>query len=330
VSEDDDVAAVFFANGLGDHLLTLPALRALSEVWPGRLTLLTADYPTELLLAGIDFARTVKVPMTVDADGRRSFDAALAAESLGPVKWLISLVPWHSTSVRDLIAAVAPARSVGLHCDFGWNVPVNTSMHAADRPFKVVRLFKRSAKLEDYTAPLDLPPSSSSLARRLRGALGAERRLLTVHAEASTPGKRWARMEAGLRRLLDDDPSLFVVELSHRAPCVDADKLGPSALSVSGIPLAMFLALIAESDIFLGVDSVGLHAADLWRVPAVGLFGPTDPAEFGFRFSDRNCTLNGNGDMANIHVDAVIDAVKSVTCAATGNCGQTPLHPLRR
>jgi len=326
------VAAVLFANGLGDHLLTLPALRALAEVWPGRLTLLTAEYPTELLFAGINFGRTVKVPMTVDVDGRRTFDAALSAELLGPVTCLISLVPWHSTSVRELIAAVAPARSVGLHGDFTWDVPVDSSMHAADRSFKVVRLINRRARLEDYTAPLDLPASSSSLARRVRDALGAERRLFTVHAEASTPEKRWdtARLEEALRRLLDEDPSLFVIVVSHRAPCVDVEKLGPSALSVNEVSLAMFLALIAESDIFLGVDSVGLHAADLWRVPAVGLFGPTDPVEFGFRFSERNCILNGNGDMANIHVDAVIDAFKSVACAATGRCGQAPSRSLLR
>jgi ADP-heptose:LPS heptosyltransferase len=39
-----------------------------------------------------------------------------------------------------------------------------------------------------------------------------------------------------------------------------------------------------------------LHLADLYQVPGVGLFGPTDPSEFGFRFARhlhvRAATMN--------------------------------------
>ena len=31
--------ALFFANGIGDHFLSLPAIRALEQLFPGRLAL---------------------------------------------------------------------------------------------------------------------------------------------------------------------------------------------------------------------------------------------------------------------------------------------------
>jgi ADP-heptose:LPS heptosyltransferase len=55
-------------------------------------------------------------------------------------------------------------------------------------------------------------------------------------------------------------------------------------LSLPGLPLSYAMALVAASDLFLGVDSCMLHAADFHRVPGVGLFGPTSPRRWGFRF----------------------------------------------
>ena len=42
-----------------------------------------------------------------------------------------------------------------------------------------------------------------------------------------------------------------------------------------------------------------LHAADLFNVPGVGLFGPTSSAEFGFKFS-RHHHVQADGTMDTI------------------------------
>lgn len=307
-------AAVLFSNGLGDHLLTLPALRALASIFPADLTLLTDEYPTELLLAGVEFTRTVKVAMSVTADNQRTFDAGRAAVQLGPIEWLVGLVPWHSSSVVELIEAMGPARSIGMHPGFGHVIPFDFSKHAADRAFAIVRHFDASAKLEDFTAPIPLPAASVAFVDAVRRELGDERRLLVVHAEASSLEKRWdpARMEETLRRVTSDQPDIFVIVVSRRTPCLDVNNIGESAVAATGISLGSFLAFIAAADLFLGVDSFGLHAADLWQVPAVGLFGPTSPAEYGFRFSTNNCHVSGGGDLGNITVEQVVDAVTSI------------------
>jgi hypothetical protein len=55
-----------------------------------------------------------------------------------------------------------------------------------------------------------------------------------------------------------------------------------------------------------------LHAADLFRVPGIGLFGPSDPQEFGFRFT-RGLHLRGRGTMERIAVSDVILAFDEAT-----------------
>lgn len=51
-----------------------------------------------------------------------------------------------------------------------------------------------------------------------------------------------------------------------------------------GLPLDLSMGLVAEADLFLGIDSCMLHAADLAPVPGVALFGLTRSMTWGFRF----------------------------------------------
>src|SRR4051794_34238222 len=112
-------SAVFFANGLGDYLLTLPSLRALARILPTRLALVTSEGPSELLFRDVGIERFVEVPMARPGhDAARYFSASDAAERLGPIECLVSLVPWHSASLSELIRLVRPAWSIGLHHEF--------------------------------------------------------------------------------------------------------------------------------------------------------------------------------------------------------------------
>jgi hypothetical protein len=91
-------------------------------------------------------------------------------------------------------------------------------------------------------------------------------------------------------------------------PSFDISGLEDRIVSIEKASFGFFLALIADADVFVGVDSVGFHAADFWRVPAVGLFGPTRPEEWGGRFSPLFSHVYGAGRMDDISVDAVLDA----------------------
>jgi len=64
---------------------------------------------------------------------------------------------------------------------------------------------------------------------------------------------------------------------------LDVGPFESRIFSLEGVDLETTTALVAQSDLFLGIDSYFLHVADFSLVPAIGLFGPTDPARWGFR-----------------------------------------------
>jgi ADP-heptose:LPS heptosyltransferase len=304
-------SAVFFANGLGDYLLTLPSLRALARVLPTRVALITSEGPSEFLFQDVGIDRFIKVPMKRPGLGAaRYFPASDAVQKLGPIECLISLVPWHSASLSELISLVRPAWSIGLHPDFDFCVRGNAADHAADRPFNIVKKFAPNFRLSDFANPFALPRQSVAAANEVKRVIGGNRRLLVVHEETATEAKCWlpSRMQETLRVLLTKHSDLFIIVVSRDPPSFQIESLGEAAIAITRVALPFFLALIARADIFIGVDSVGLHAADLWGVPAIGLFGPTRPEEWGFRFSGKGVHVDGRGSMRNISVEQVVSA----------------------
>jgi ADP-heptose:LPS heptosyltransferase len=305
------LSAVFFANGLGDYLLTLPSLRGLACALPTRLALITSEGPSEFLFGDVGIDRFVKVPMERPGAGAaRYFSAGEAVQKLGPIECLISLVPWHSASLSELSRLARPAWSIGLHPDFDFCVRSNAREHAADRPFNIVKKFAPNFQLSNFADPLSLPRQSVAAAEDVRRAIEVNRRLLVVHEETATDAKRWlpSRMQETLRVLTIKHPELFIIVVSRDPPSFQIESLGEDAIAITRIAFPFFLALIARADIFIGIDSVGLHAADLWGIPAIGLFGPTRPEEWGFRFSGKGVHVDGRGSMHNISVEQVVSA----------------------
>jgi hypothetical protein len=92
-------------------------------------------------------------------------------------------------------------------------------------------------------------------------------------------------------------------------------------------------ALFVIFGVSAAITLVGVHVADLWGIPAIGLFGPTRPETWGFRFSDTGVHVDGRGSMQNISVEQVVSAFSSIyeaptrqlrrrsgtACAAIGN-----------
>jgi ADP-heptose:LPS heptosyltransferase len=261
---------------------------------------------------GID--RFIKVDMERKGAGAaRSFSATDVAARLGSIDCLISLVPWHSSSLGELAKLACPAWSIGLHTDFDFFVQGDSRGHSADRIFSVVEKFAPNLRMLDFARPPTLPLWSLAAAEDIRRAIGASRRLVVVHEETATEGKRWlpSRMNATLRALTAQHPDLFVVVLSRRPSPSQIESVG-AGIEIARVSLPFFLAVIARADAFIGIDSVGLHAADLWGVPAVGLFGPTRPYEWGFRFSGKGIHVDGEGSTSNISVAQVVSAFNSL------------------
>jgi ADP-heptose:LPS heptosyltransferase len=77
------------------------------------------------------------------------------------------------------------------------------------------------------------------------------------------------------------------------------------------LDLSTTMAFLEMADLFIGVDSCMLHAADLCRIPGVGLFGPTSHATYGFRFS-KHIHCGGVGTMNSITATSVLSALEEM------------------
>jgi ADP-heptose:LPS heptosyltransferase len=295
---------VFFANALGDHLMNRPALAALASYFEGGLTLLARTGMPQIFFPDIRFARVIEEKIDIDQrSGMRRFDAVEAAHAVGECDLLLSLNPWHSPDVDVLMAELNPQQSVGFFDGFQTRLPLDFTKHSVDLAFDVARLLLRAGSgPEDYSDPIPLARGDLELGRRIKEKIAGQR-LLLVHNESKME-KRWSesRMAEVLERFLEDRPEYMAIVLGEQRSFV---KQG-CWIEAIGVPLRSALGLMAQADLFLGVDSMWLHAADLWRVPGVGIFGPTSWREFGFRFCSDGRHLQGVGTTDEISVDAVL------------------------
>jgi ADP-heptose:LPS heptosyltransferase len=312
-----DRVVVLFSNGIGDALLTLPTLRALTAHLPGQISLLCPAHLYRLCFSQLPVHRAVELqwlPEEEPAAWRHpgSFDARVAAAEIGGCDVFVALVPWLSRSLDELVKRLMPHTTVGLFPRYDLRPILPTGLHAADLTFTVARLADAALRMEDYAWPPELSERARATAREWVGELPAGVRLLVVHPDTA-PDKRWApgRHREALDAFLDAHPEFvaFVVGRSHEP--LEGPRNGDRVVSCLGLPLDVTFALVGHADLFLGIDSCMLHAADLFRVPGVGLFGPDGAREWGFRFS-RHRHVHATAEVADIPVEDVLLALESV------------------
>lgn len=291
-----DKPAVCFLSNIGDAVLMLPALRALAELFTEPLTLICPAVVYDLCFREVSdrHVDTTGLPLTgprpLPGVAPRAVDYDSLAARIGPVDVFIDTLTWKalsSTVIRPLVHRLSPTTTIGFPTDDGYDfVIAKEDCHAADLSFKLVHLFDPALRIEDYAGPLPLPARVVEQARRVRAAVPAGTKVLVVHADTDWADKRWpiTRFTALLDQFLARHPDfvVWVVGMGHES--LDAGREGRRVYSRLGLPLDLTMALVAQADLFLGVDSSMLHAADLARVPGVGLFGPTRAATWGFRF----------------------------------------------
>jgi ADP-heptose:LPS heptosyltransferase len=94
---------------------------------------------------------------------------------------------------------------------------------------------------------------------------------------------------------------VWVVGMGHEELSVGSER--DRIIPMLGLPLDLTMGLVANADVFVGIDSSMLHAADLARVPGVGLFGPTRAAIWGFRFAPhRHVEMSSMAEITAVEV----------------------------
>jgi ADP-heptose:LPS heptosyltransferase len=294
-----------FANGFGDHLLSLPAIRALSQTFLGNLTLVCNVGMHRLYFSDVPLSKVIEVPF-VSEDGSRHFDVDSVQKRIRECDLLLSLNPWHSRSVDELLEALHPTYSIGFFPAFSEKVDLDFSLHSSELAFQVPLRICRELDLLHFSQPPALDRSSVKTAKTIRNTAG-NHILLAVHAD--TPGpKQWppSYFNDVFDALSDYKPKIYVLLLGERNPGINT--LLHHVIPCYGISMVTSMALIAVADAFVGIDSCLLHAADLFRVPGVGIFGPTNPMEFGFRFS-RHVHLRSAEDISGVSPKMVLEGI---------------------
>jgi ADP-heptose:LPS heptosyltransferase len=309
--------ALIFSNGLGDHLLSLPAARALAHLFPHRLALLCQPGAGLTFFHGLPLRAVVETPMAIEPRGKR-FDAEAAARALGPTDLLLSLNPWHGPSVDRLLALLSPPRSIGFHPGFTEVLERDFSKHSAELAFDVPRRLAPRLALDDFAEPPDFPPSVHAAADAVWRSLPPAQRTLAVHADSDEARKMWpaAAFREVLDAVLERHPGMRAVVVGIEDLGLAAGRHGARVTLRLGLPVSVATLVVGRSDLFLGIDSCFLHAADLFRVPGVALFGPTAPHEWGFRFGPGRALVGSGGDLASIRPEVVAGALEALLAGA--------------
>jgi ADP-heptose:LPS heptosyltransferase len=324
----------FFMNGIGDHILSLPALRAVAEYCRGRLTLVCSAHPASQVFDELPVRRLVRVAQET-FPRQTVFDWRAAAAQITECDLFLSLVPCPSEGLAHLVEALRPEFCVGVvprgnstavNCQQTWD----RTKHSSRAAFEVVRCLWPGAAFEQFVGPPVFTEDTRGRVQAIKALLPAGTKCLALHTE-TLPEKMWPVerfnrvIEEFLRR--HDDYACFLV--ATRDTGIDAgafgDRLIPTFSRTSPfagreygcLPLRVAQCLVAGSQLFLGVDSCFLHVADFCSVPAVALFGPTSPREFGCVVAP-NRTLDGHGSMEAIEVDDVLESLDQMANAHSG------------
>lgn len=312
--------AVYFAAKIGDSILTLPAVRALGEMFTAPITLICPKVSFELCFREVSshfvdittyypdgFPPTLGAPPGVGLE-------TLVAE-IGDIDVLVNTVVFNlPVGTEALRQRLAPLTTIGFENRYeNFDITVEKEEpHAADLMFSLARLFDPKARIETYAQPVPVPPAVLDEAKAIRAAVPPGARVLVVHADSLWAEKRWpvTRFIELLNRFLSRHPNhvAWVVGMGHEE--LNAGAHGNRVISYLGRPLDLTVALVANADLFVGIDSSMLHAADLARVPGVGLFGPTRPTTWGFRFAPHRHI--DEKAMADITTDQVLIAMEDL------------------
>jgi ADP-heptose:LPS heptosyltransferase len=306
-----EAPVIFYINGIGDNILNLPALRALGELFAGRVSLICSGSDSLFMFDDLPLKRAIKIRVERSAYGRE-FDADAVAADTGNCDLFLSLVPWHSESLTRLVEKLSPQLSVGYFSNYDISMPLNFDQHTSELAFDLMRLFDARSRLQDFTAPPCYPTEARATARELREQLSPSAKALVVHADTGQ-NKMWDgdKLMQTLDTFLGLHPEFTVLLVGGRPQSLDCGLHGDRVVPCYGLPLAVSMALVAEADFFLGIDSCMLHAADFAGVPSVGLFGPTSAAEFGFLVGPH-IAIQAPQTMEEIEVPDVTDALESL------------------
>jgi len=309
---DSQYPVVIFANGYGDHYLNLPAIRALAKLFYGRLTLVGIEGAIEQIAHNLPLKQLISIPMKHIGSGR-AFDATLTAQRIKKCDLLISMNPWESQDLSELIEQLSPQLTVGFFDHYDIQLERNYNIHSVDLAFDFVKLFQPDWQPEKFaTSPL-YESSALGAAERIYQTLPVAQKMLCIHPD-TLPEKMWPEPSwvEFIDQFLEDHIDYYVLVIGLKGIETTQCKHTNSVIPAYRLPIPISAMLLSKADLFVGIDSVFLHIADLFRIPSIALFGPTPCHEWGLRFGPGQ-NLYADHDISRLPVEQVVSAAAKYT-----------------
>jgi len=306
---------IFITNGIGDHLMSIPSIRALSQIFNQKTSIICSQGLCHLLHDDINFSNVLEIEHHISGTGRK-FDVDSLIKRMGYHDLFISLNSWHSEDVDKLLFYLKPSHSIGFFPQFDVAMPRNYNLHAIELAFEVPHHLCPELKLQEFTNKFKIPGFYQKGARKLRNQKGLNGYpVIAIHLDSHI-SRMWSyqKMFEVIKELLHiyKHAQFIFVGKQEDELLSFCEQYENAVFSFCDFSLGLSFALIMGADFFIGIDSCMLHAADLFRIPGVGLFGPTKPEEFGFYYALHRNVRSPSGSMSDISASDVFIEIHSL------------------
>ena len=286
-------------GALGDIVHAIPAAAALRRAFPD---------------ARIDWLVDAKHRAIVDLV--TVVDRVIALERPSVRGWMQAVRELRASAydlaidLQGLLKSAVLARSSGATRVVGFSIwhlrektarPFYSDVHAAEGGHVIAKNLRllEAVGVRDTAIEFPLAAVQSAARSALDAQLGAGARIALINPGAAWPNKRWPPERFG-------EIASFVRDVCHLTPVVlwgpgeaalaqaVIDASGQRAVLAPPTTLVDLVALTRAASLMVSGDTGPLHLATAAGIPAVAIFGPTDPDRNG-PFAPRDVSVSRYG-----------------------------------
>lgn len=290
-------------GALGDFMLTLPAIQALRDRWPGaQIEALAYPHIARLARPGgwlQDIESLDRAGVAQLFSPRPRIEPPLR-ERIAAADIVISWLHDPDGTVGDNIRACGARLYL-------YQSPVDPRIHATDH---LIRPLESLAIYEAGRAPVLVPDAGAAAA----GGAWLERhgcaaRPLALHPGSGSPRKNWPWdrfLEVARRARAAGWQSFFLLGEADAALEDAAGSCGAGPVA-HGLDLVGAAGLLSRAAAYIGNDSGITHVAAALGIPTTAIFGPTDPAIWAPRGLKVRVLRSPDGRIESVAPDDVWD-----------------------
>jgi heptosyltransferase-2 len=283
---------------IGDTVLAIPFLRNLRQSFPGAIIHVHAEGAARQVLAACPFIDRFVMRQRIAGGGATAWralrDLAVEAAAWRRVRYTRAYLLKSAPSAALLAALAAIPHRSGFARGINRAlltraVPLRAGRHQADLYLDLLRA--DGLAIDDGRNDNWVLPADAARADVLLGGLPVGRRVVFLAPSASDRRRNWPaeRWIETVRWLVSERQCEIVLAGSRPDGALHAAILAGAGPTVAThvhdfsevTTLGEATALIAQADLCVGVDTGLPHLASSFGVPAVKLFGPTDPSRWG-------------------------------------------------